>query len=46
MRYDTLDGAVFENSPLVKRDHSVMAGLSLAWVFAESRGKVEVPPGR
>ena len=36
-RYDTLKGAVFEHSPLVKRDRSVMAGISLAWVLAESR---------
>lgn len=45
-RYDTLKGAVFEASPLVKRDHSVMAGISLAWVFAESREKVDIDPTR
>lgn len=44
-RYDTLKGAVFEDSPLVKRDHSVMAGISLAWVFAESRQRVQVQAG-
>jgi MipA family protein len=41
MRYDTLKGAVFEDSPLVKRDHSFMAGIAIAWVFAESSRTVE-----
>jgi MipA family protein len=35
-RYDTLKGAVFEASPLVRRDHAVMAGFAIAWVFAQS----------
>lgn len=41
-RYDTLKGAKFEPSPLVRRDYSVMAGVAIAWVFAESERKVEV----
>jgi outer membrane protein len=41
-RYDTLKGAVFEDSPLVRRDYAFMAGIALAWVFAESTKKVEV----
>jgi outer membrane scaffolding protein for murein synthesis (MipA/OmpV family) len=41
-RYDTLKGAVFESSPLVKRDYAVMAGIAFAWVFTESSRKVEV----
>jgi outer membrane protein len=41
-RYDTLKGAVFEESPLVRRDSAFMAGIALAWVFAESSKKVEV----
>ena len=44
-RYDTLKRAIFEASPLVKSDHSVMAGISVAWVFSESRQKVTVEPG-
>jgi outer membrane protein len=44
-RYDTLKRAVFEASPLVKSDHSVMAGISVAWVFSESQQKVTVEPG-
>jgi len=42
-RYDALQGAVFEDSPLVKRNSSFAAGLAIAWVFAESERKVETP---
>jgi len=41
-RYDTLKGAAFESSPLVRRDYSVMAGFAIAWVFMESGKKVDV----
>ena len=41
-RYDTLKGAAFESSPLMRRDYSVMAGIAVAWVFLESSKKVEV----
>lgn len=41
-RYDTLKGAVFDDSPLVRRDYAFMAGIAVAWVFAESAKKVEV----
>jgi outer membrane scaffolding protein for murein synthesis (MipA/OmpV family) len=41
-RYDTLKGAAFEASPLVRRDHSFMWGVALAWVFTESERQVEV----
>ncbi len=40
-RYDTLKDAVFEASPLVRRDHAVMAGFAIAWVFAQSETLVE-----
>ena len=36
-RYDELSGAVFENSPLVKTRHFLMAGFGFAWVFGQSR---------
>lgn len=36
IRYDSLRGAVFESSPLVRRDHAVMAGVGVSWVFAAS----------
>jgi outer membrane scaffolding protein for murein synthesis (MipA/OmpV family) len=41
-RYDTLKGAAFESSPLMRRDYSLMAGIAFAWVFAESERKVQV----
>jgi len=41
-RYDTLAGAKFENSPLVRSDHAFMAGLSVAWIFVESERHVDV----
>jgi outer membrane scaffolding protein for murein synthesis (MipA/OmpV family) len=41
-RYDTLKGAAFEASPLVRRDYAVTAGFAIAWVFAESGRKVVV----
>lgn len=40
-RYDSLNGAKFEDSPLVRSDHAFMAGLSVAWVFAESERRVD-----
>jgi hypothetical protein len=41
-----LDGLVevFANSPLMRTDHSVMAGIGLAWVFAESKTLVHASP--
>jgi len=43
-RYDELSGAVFANSPLMRTDQSVMAGIGLAWVFAESKTLVHASP--
>jgi outer membrane scaffolding protein for murein synthesis (MipA/OmpV family) len=42
VRYESLQGAVFETSPLVRRDYAFSAGIALAYVFAESETKVEV----
>jgi outer membrane protein len=39
-RYDSLAGAVFEDSPLVKQRHYAAAGFAVAWVFDESAQKV------
>ncbi len=36
LRYDSVDGAVFASSPLVRRDHAVSAGIGVSWVFATS----------
>jgi MipA family protein len=41
IRADTLRGAVFEASPLVKRGSYFAAGLGIAWVLGESRERVE-----
>ncbi len=40
-RYDALSGAVFENSPLVKKNESFMFGGGVAWIFAKSKTKVQ-----
>ena len=42
VRYDALQGAVFEDSPLVKRSHYFAAGLAVSWIFAESKERVDV----
>lgn len=34
LRYDTLTGAVFADSPLVKQNHSFTAGLAFAWILS------------
>lgn len=36
-RYDDLSGAVFTDSPLVKKQQSFMAGIGIAWILAESK---------
>ena len=41
-RYDLLNGAAFEDSPLVRRHASWMAGFGIAWILAESQRKVDV----
>jgi len=39
---DFLDGAVFEDSPLVKTKTSIMSGVSISWVFFKSAKTVTV----
>lgn len=41
VKYDTLRGAAFDDSPLLKSKHAFTAGVGIAWVFAESKTKVE-----
>jgi len=36
VRYDSLAGAVFADSPLVRSKHAVTAGIGISWVFARS----------
>lgn len=42
LRYDDLRGAAFVDSPLVETKQALMAGISVAWVFRESRRRVTV----
>jgi outer membrane scaffolding protein for murein synthesis (MipA/OmpV family) len=40
-RWDTLNNAVFEDSPLVKTSQYFAAGVAVAWVIGESKTRVE-----
>lgn len=42
LRYDSLSGAVFKDSPLVKTKNTGSAGLAVAWVFSQSGQLVKV----
>ena len=39
---DFLQGASFEDSPLVKRETSIMSGISVSWIFFKSEKTVNV----
>ena len=41
VKYDNLSGAVFADSPLVKRNQNLSAGLALSYVFGQSEKRVE-----
>ena len=41
LRYDSLRGAAFVDSPLVRRQRDVTAGLGVSWVFASSNQLVQ-----
>ena len=42
VRYDSLQGAVFDNSPLLASSNYVAAGFGFAWIVAESSRKVRM----
>lgn len=42
VRADTLSGATFESSPLMRKKNYLAAGIGLAWVFGKSAEKVRV----
>ncbi|CAN5409043.1 hypothetical protein BH09PSE6_BH09PSE6_09080 [soil metagenome] len=42
VRADTLKGAAFEDSPLVRRRHAYSAGLAVSWILGESDRRVSV----
>lgn len=46
LRYDNLDGAVFEDSPLVETEHAVSAGIAVSWILWQSEATVRVDPRR
>jgi len=41
LKWDTLNGAVFADSPLVRDKQGVAAGFSVAWIFGKSKTLVE-----
>ena len=41
VKWDSLHGAVFEDSPLVKRKQNFSAGFAVSWIFAESKTQVQ-----
>jgi outer membrane protein len=41
VKWDTLSGAAFADSPLVKDKQGVAAGFSIAWILGESKTRVE-----
>ncbi|MGA8262053.1 MAG: MipA/OmpV family protein [Arenicellales bacterium] len=43
VRYDNVSDAVFSDSPLVKKDGNLSAGLVMAWFIAKSKRMVRVP---
>ena len=41
VRWDTLKGATFEDSPLVSRNHYLAAGVGISWILGESSTRVQ-----
>lgn len=44
LRYDNLQGAAFEDSPLVETDHAISAGVAISWILWQSEEAVSVDP--
>ena len=42
VKWDSVHGATFADSPLVKDKQGMAAGISIAWIFGESKTRVEV----
>jgi len=40
VRYDWLGGAVFDDSPLMRSEHSLSGGFGIAWMIRESKQRV------
>jgi len=43
VRYDTLEGAAFAESPLVQRKSYLVGGIGISWIISKSARMVEVP---
>ena len=41
MKYDSLSGAIFADSPLVKTKQAYSGGIAVVWVFAQSEERVQ-----
>ena len=41
MRYDTVGGAVFGDSPLMRQRSNLSFGVAYAWIFATSSRRVD-----
>jgi MipA family protein len=46
VRADSVKGAVFEASPLVRRSSNVSYGLAVSWIFSRSEQRVPDPDAR
>jgi hypothetical protein len=44
VRYDTLNNAAFEQSPLVTTKKYFAAGFAISWILGESKERVPVTP--
>jgi outer membrane scaffolding protein for murein synthesis (MipA/OmpV family) len=42
VRYDNLSGAIFEDSPLVRKKDYLAGGIAITWVFGESSTRIKV----
>lgn len=40
VKWDTVQGAVFEDSPLVRKKQNITGGFAISWIFAESKETV------
>ena len=43
VRWDTLDNAIFADSPLVRTEKYFAAGFAVAWIIGESKTRVDAP---
>jgi outer membrane scaffolding protein for murein synthesis (MipA/OmpV family) len=46
VKWDSLHGAAFEDSPLVRDSHNFTAGFAISWIFARSKTMVQEDPSR